>query len=336
MSRFKIYGRAFHPDKNFGLGGLGFKGDDRGFSFMVNDVSSRVWSRFTVDTQNPTKYAVSPPPKEDFQVFSDLSIAPIYLGGRSEKYTSTDTLPSGEARSAGGPHVPDGLQNITVDIKTTGINHAFPTEYLADLRRLLQIDDLYEALGGGDIPMNPETRMLVPSLDIQLGVTLLIDRHKKKIRITSNLMGDGFPNAEVFIVDGAETPVMLNTHHRIGSAASQLIGNHGHLLAATIITIGIDDHDNFVGPIEAQRCVDFMPWDTDILTIAMTTEFALYEWNGIHVARAATETGIFGFDTDDALPFGQDHRWPRDRRDSGKISKLFKEPTLSDLPHWDH
>ena len=32
MSVLKLYTRSFHPDEAFGAGGLGFKGDNRGFS----------------------------------------------------------------------------------------------------------------------------------------------------------------------------------------------------------------------------------------------------------------------------------------------------------------
>ena len=78
-----------------------------------------------------------------------------------------------------------------------------------------------------------------------------------------------------------------------------------------------------------------MPWDTDLLNLRRTTEFAIYEWNGMHVAREASEKGISGLDTDDALPIPGVHLWPRDRRDAG-IRNFFEEPNVSDLPHWNH
>ncbi|WP_417818894.1 hypothetical protein [Tritonibacter scottomollicae] len=334
MSIYYIFERAFHPDEGFGLGGFGFKGDNRKFSFMDDGASSRVWSMLEVDTSQWQKEFDQT--SDEFIVESDPSKAPTYLGNRYEGYDSVDTRPTGVARVSGGPPVADGIQSLTIQIATRGKNHAFPTEYIADLRGGTGVDRLYDWLGGESIPMNPESRLLIPDLDVQVGITLLIDRHRKKMSITSNLTGDGFPNSEVFIHDNAGGKLMLNTHHRIGSAAGQLIGNHRHLLAATQLTIDIDDAGNFGDSLTAVRCVDFMPWDTDLLEIAGTTSFSLANWNGLHIARDPTEEGIFGLDTDDALPIpGADHRWPRDRRDAG-LRNLFDEPALSDLPHWNH
>lgn len=333
MPVYRIYERAFHPDENFGLGGMGFKGDNRGYSFMLN-ATARVWSVLSVDTAAPNMDVTQDAP--EFNVVSDLSTAPAYLGGRTEAYIDRDTRPTGTALVTGGPEVADGLQSISIQIETRGKNHAFPTEYIADLRDTLGVDDLYDRLGGGGIPMNPESRIVVPDLDVQVSLTLLIDRHNNKMTITSNLTGDGFPNTEVFIYDAANTPLMLNTHHRIGTAAGQLIGNHRHLLASTVIIVDIDDNGNFIGPVHAERSVDFMPWDTDLIAQAMTVDFDIASWNGLHLARDPTEEGIFGLDTDDNLPIpGLGHMWPRDRRDAG-IRSVFQEPELSDLPHWDH
>lgn len=309
MSIFMIYERAFHPDTNFGSGGFWFKGDNRGFSFQTG-VTSRVWSRVKIDTENAT--AVYAPHSSDFFLKSDLSKAPLFLGGRTETYESKATRPSGTARSTGGEHVKDSIQNISVSIHTWGVNHAFPTEYIS----------------------NTLTKIVVPDLDLQVKMSLLIDRHKKEMTITSNLLGDGFPNSEIFIIDSANTPLMINTHHRFGSAASQLIGKHGHLLGSTVLTIGIDESDNFIGPITVQRCVDFMPWDRNILAITQKKEFSLYEWNGIHVSRNPSE-GIFGIDTDSSspLPPGLDHQWPH----SSKNPKwdIWSEPTIDELPQWN-
>ena len=333
MAIYKIHERAFHPDKGFGMGGMWFKGDDRGFSFMTN-ATARVWSTLRVNTQTPVMDLTQDAP--EFLVRSDPSAAPTLLGGRSENYTTKETAPTGTALITGGPEVADGIQSITVQIETRGKNHAFPTEYLADIRNNTGIRQVYDYLGGKNIPMNPETNMLVPDLDVQVAITMVIDRHKKKMRIMSNLTGDGFPNTEVFIYDAADTPLMLNTHHRIGTAAGQLIGNHRHLLGSTVITVDIDGAGNFVGEVKAERCVDFMPWDTDLLAQSRATTFQIYEWNGLHIARTPTEKGIFGMDTDDYLPIpGLGHLWPRDRRDAG-ITTVFEEPSVADLPHWDH
>jgi len=301
MSKFTLHERAFHPDGKFGMGGLWFEGDDRGFSFITdrNRVTSRVGGIWEIDTASSQI--------TEIDVYSDPSRAPW---GSTSNYSTPETKPTGRIlNSAVSPKIDDGLQAVNLRVHTRGKNQAFTN-------------------------WAPINNLVVPDLDVTVHLMLQIDRHKKTMRITSTLLGDGFPNSEVFIIDSADTPIMLNTHHRIGHAAGQLIGNHGHLLAASEIEIGIDDSDNFINPITAKRCVDFMPFSRDLLAIAGTS-FTIPTWNALHLARDPSEKGLLGMDTDDNLPIpGWDHEYPRDG--NWGLDDFFSEPTEKDLPNWDH
>ena len=52
MSTFTLHERAFHPDKDFGIGGFFFKGDNRGGSNVYNrkEARSRVGVFWKIDT----------------------------------------------------------------------------------------------------------------------------------------------------------------------------------------------------------------------------------------------------------------------------------------------
>lgn len=301
MTRYTLHCRTFHPDEGFGLGGMGFKGDNRGFSFLTDRgrVTSRTGGIWTIDAQGATI-------TQD-EIYSDPSTAPW---GTTSDYSTPAHAPTGTLlRSTVSPYMEDGLQTANLRAHFRGKNQAFT----------------------GSTTVN---NIIVPDLDITIHVMLQIDRHREKMTITSNLLGDGFPNSECFIIDSAQTPIMLNTHHRIGHAAGQLVGNHGHLLAGTEIEIGIDGSGNFVNPVHATRSVDFMPFDRDLIAIA-GTDFTIPTWNNLHLARTPTERGLLGIDTDDNLPIpGLDHEYPRDGR--WGIDDLFSEPTADQLPEWDH
>lgn len=310
---YKFHMRAFHPDEGFGMGGFGFEGDNRGFSFLPRGrVTSRIGATSNIDTsgqriENPVAY-------------SDPSTSPW---GIHEDYSAPSKAPEAWLiKRSISPHVEDGMQNVDFLIHNRGQNHAFRVT---------------EDGRGAHIPIPFTDKRLdfVPYLDIRVHFSMRVDLHRKLIHIESTLTGDGFPNSEVFIRDHADTPIMLNTHHRIGHAAGQLIGNHNHLLASSEFTIECDGSGNFTGPIEAIRSVDFMPFDRDLVAIAGTTNFSIPSWNNLHLARQATEKGFLGLDTDDDLPIPYwDHEYPRDG-DWG-IDDLFDEPKAEDLPDWNH
>ncbi|MBC9247744.1 hypothetical protein H4P12_13765 [Paracoccus sp. 11-3] len=51
MSEIFVHTRSFHPDKNFGVGGLGFEGDNRKFSVAIDDLTSRIYHYIPINLQ---------------------------------------------------------------------------------------------------------------------------------------------------------------------------------------------------------------------------------------------------------------------------------------------
>ncbi|MDA7423072.1 hypothetical protein, partial [Tritonibacter multivorans] len=277
MSAYVIHARAFHPDKKFGLGGLGFHGDNRGFSASLSS-TSRIYAFGQVDFMTSTW--------TEFDVNSDPSTAPWFLGGTREEYIEAETKPEGHASFVSSPFAPNGMQTGNFQWNFRGINHAFT-------------------------PNRAFNNLVVPYLDLSGTIVFAIDRDPDvlEMQITSTLRGDGFPNSEVFIIDSNDTPIMLNTHHRMGYAAGQLAYNAQHLLGGTLITVKINADGNFVGPIRATRCVDFMPEARDLLIEeegffrdTYRTDYSITQWNRLHTKRDPSEKNILGFDTDDSLP----------------------------------
>lgn len=298
--KYRLYERAFHPDKNFGIGGLFFDGDGRGFSTKRENegVTARVWAYVDIDTSARN---ISSP-----VVASDPSKSPW---GIAESYQTPDRKPRGALLSKSiSPESSDGMQNVALIMHTWGKNHSF---------RITQD--------------GPSLNWIIPDLDVTTYFMMRIDLHKNEIHIESTIRGDGFPNSEVFICDEGDTRIMLNTHHRIGQAVAQLGGNHNHLLSSTEIVVGCDGLGNFTGPIQAVRSVDFMPYDRDLIEEAGTTTFSITAWNRLHTSRKATESSFIGLDTDDRLP---SHMYPRDG--NWAVDDVFREPSVDDLPTWDH
>ncbi|MDA7423079.1 hypothetical protein, partial [Tritonibacter multivorans] len=207
MTEYTIHSRAFHPDEKFGMGGLGFHGDKRGFSSNLAD-TSRILAKWSLDFLTAT--ASNERPR------SDPSTAPWFLGRTHEEYVDAEVQPEGAREFASSPFAPNGMQTGNFQWNFRGINHAFT-------------------------PNRDFNNLVVPYLDLSGTIVFAIDRDPDvlEMQITSTLRGDGFPNSEVFIVDSNDTPIMLNTHHRMGYAAGQLAYNAQHLLGGTLITVKI-------------------------------------------------------------------------------------------------
>lgn len=314
MSSFTVHARAFHPDTKFGLGGLGFHGDNRGFSTGL-DVTSRIRFQADIDFMVP----FSPQPT----VTSDPSTAPWFLGGTREEYTDAEVVPEGGGQLVAGPFSPEGLQTGNYQWNFRGINHAFT-------------------------PSRDLNNIVVPYLDLSGTIAFAFDRDPDvlTLQITSNLRGDGFPNSEVFILDANENALMLNTHHRMGYAAGQLAYDAQHILGGTVITVGISADSAFVGPVRATRCVDFMPEARDLLieedgwfSDTYRTDYSLTAWNRLHTDRDPSEKDILGFDTDDRLPLPRLVPWGGERpsgQDWNDWDDPFSDVGPEDLPDWNH
>ena len=315
MSTYTIHARAFHPDAGFGAGGLFFSGDNRGFSANVSpQTTSRIRAFWEIDVINDEI--------GDRDVRSDKSSNPIT--GIEELYIEKSKQPNESATLSMSKFFPTGMQTGSLRWRFGGINHGFTTsEWFNNL--------------------------VVPSLDCSGTIVFSFFREEEnpRLRIDSFLLGDGFPNSEVFIEDSAGTRIFLHTHHRFGYAAKQLIGEGRFLLGGTLLEVGIDGSGNFLPSIVATRCVDFMPGDRDLLIEhdgffydTYDTQYDIEEWNEVHSSRVPTEEDWLGFDTDDALPLPMiplvNPRTIPKGQDINNLDDLVTSPGPEDLEDWDH
>ena len=316
MTSYTVHARAFHPDKTFGPGGMYFSADDRGFTYDMGVTSRiRAYWVFNLLSLNIT----------DRDVDSDPSHNSIT--GQTENYTDPDKKPTGNASFQSSPFAANGMQTAKLQWRFKGINHAFT-------------------------PSESINNFVVPELNLEGSLNFVIDRHEneRSMQISSTLQGDGFPNSEIFILDNAGMPVMLNTHHRFGYAAGQLGGDRRHLLGGTVITVALNADGNFIGPIKATRCVDFIPEARDLLIKnegfwfweedTYSTEHSLTSWNELHTKRDASEKTIFGTDTDNDLPIPSvPIISPPEKPDGQEWNDWddpFTAPGPEDLEDWDH
>lgn len=79
MSQLLLVTRSFHPDRNFGMGGLGFHGDSRGFSSSLS-VTSRITHEVTIDLK-----AAKLTRERCFSDPSSNEVIPRVLEGRGDR-----------------------------------------------------------------------------------------------------------------------------------------------------------------------------------------------------------------------------------------------------------
>ncbi len=131
----------------------------------------------------------------------------------------------------------DGDQTANITIKYAGKNFAF---YGADTdigHAILggpqsneEADDTSSgSVAGGWIPYNG----IVPDLDVTNQLYLMLDRDNETARVQMTMTGDGFPNAESFVLDSGGAVLGLATHIRTGTALTQLPGGRAIRMCMT-------------------------------------------------------------------------------------------------------
>ncbi len=195
MSFLRLFVRSFHPQANFGISGLGYHGDDRGFS-TSEGVTSRIYAIVRIGIASPeVKLEI---------VDSDPSSG--FTGVLHQDYSDPRTKPTANLSGQVDPYREDGDQGGQLLLSYTGQNFAQP-------------------LGNSQTAREYVWENVVPGLDVTCSFHFDIDRDDETIEVALRMTGDGFPNAEAFVQDRAKTPLMLVTHRRIGSALAQLWGN---------------------------------------------------------------------------------------------------------------
>lgn len=247
MTKIVVHTRSFHPDGQFGMGGLFFEGDNRGFSDRIG-VTSRILHQFTIDLQAEQFTGVictSDPSENMVPRWTNQGVDAGNAG--LERAAEAVGVPGKNGRRVRDlPHIPrmsndysqprknlsgkisryriDGDQSVEVTISYAGKNFAFygadtnVGHYVLGGRR----SDGGSDTGGGSWKIWEDWNGIVPDLDVTHKLSLRIVRNRQFAVIASAISGDGFPNCESFMKDGAQETLFLSTHVRMGTAATQL------------------------------------------------------------------------------------------------------------------
>lgn len=258
MSRIILITRSFHPDSDFGLGGFGFHGDNRGFKYDLG-VTSRIRHQVTLSL-NPNRIVDNKP-------ISDPSVS---AGGFvTERYTNPDKQPTGGTTGHITPYRADGDQHGSIVVTYAGQNFAMP---MSD-----RFIDFYKTV--------------VPILDVTNNIQLHIDRTQKKIQISCRLVGDGFPNCETFMIDSGGQACFLASHVRVGSASGQLWDNRKIAMCSTLITADWTAADTFGANVQCDVCIDYASpsgGPVDLKAGYAPNPGSLSSWNRLHTGRDAS------------------------------------------------
>ncbi|WP_429930606.1 hypothetical protein [Agrobacterium vitis] len=332
MSYFILYTRSFHPDRNFGLGGLGFHGDARGFS-SSKKATSRISHQVRIDLKSAQFM--------DAIARSDRSsnaVIPKVLEGRPERAASMMTrdemadrgvhIPETRLEQMGDklpemandysqprkkprsnvsgqitPYREDGDQSVNGRLSYAGKNFAF---YGADT------DFGHWALGGdisdggsdtngGSVKVWERWGGAVPDLDVTHEFSLRINRTAKTIHISSAISGDGFPNCESFLIDSADNVLLLGTHIRIGTAATQLPGGRALPMTRTLLSVDWMPGDLFGENVKVEIANDYTG-NGSPQEIARSGTMTRSQWNAAHTERDASGDWIRSLEDHIPLP----------------------------------
>lgn len=275
MSRLTLYTRSFHPDEDFGFGGLGFKGDNRKFS-SSRKATSRVYHYIDIDLIAATfgKPVCDSDPSANYYA-EDLGFKNNYSEPR--KKPRHDELPHNIT-----PYRKDGDQAVNIKVTYAGQNFAFP--------------------GANTDKGHWLYSKFVPDLDVTNEVSLRINRSAGKAVVTCRISGDGFPNCESFIIDSANNVLFLASHIRVGTAATQLPGGRAISMCYTLMEVDWNAADDTFGSnVRIQFAHDFAS-SGGPFELALSGEKDRIEWNKIHTGRDASGPTIRQFEDHFPLP----------------------------------
>lgn len=174
----------------------------------------------------------------------------------------------------------DGDQRFNIGVSYAGKNYAFPG---ADWERQVPRTPL-------SISPRHGIRRSVPDLDVRTRVFGHFDRTELRLHLTCDLRGDGFPNAETFLVDPSRRKKLaLCTHVRVGVAAVQLFGDRQIPMARAMPEAGIDGSDGLTAVSEAHQALDYAGDGSplDLLDLSPMPPATRQAWNAMHTGRDA-------------------------------------------------
>lgn len=272
MSTYRLHTRSFHPAEKFGDAGLGFSGDNRGFTLSTAArTTSRIRHYLDIDLVN--RRVISSRPISDPSHHDGMGVTQNYSDPAKQP---TATLWQSDIL----PYRPDGDQRFDVGISYAGKNYAFPG---ADWEQNIPLTPL-------SISPRHGIRRAVPDLDVRNRIFGHFDRTERRLHITCDLRGDGFPNAETFLVDPTRNQKLaLCTHVRVGVATVQLFGDRQIPMARAMLEVAIDASDRLLTALEAHQGLDYAGDGSpqDLLAAAPSAPATRLAWNQIHTNRDA-------------------------------------------------
>jgi hypothetical protein len=191
------------------------------------------------------------------------------LLGTAQDYTDPQKKPTSTLSAQIDPYREDGDQHAMIEMAYRGKNYALPK---ADTETGHKI-----------------WTTLVPDLDVTNKLDLHVDRTNKKLRFACRMTGDGFPNAESFLLDASDQPLFLVTHRRVGSATGQLYGNRKIAMASSSAHLDFPDNQ-FGSALEAAWCLDYASHTggpIDVFEETGSKPSSRSAWNEMHTKRDA-------------------------------------------------
>lgn len=218
LTRFTIHVRSFHPEPTFGFSGLGYSGDDRGYSNEPRPPAQR-------------GSGSSPTSRVQHWVQFDLDrVAVIGTGARSD--------PS--RWLAGDEHRYDGKDGGRRPSATAEIqDNTLPGD---TCRRQVTLTSSHQGYNEAVIT---GLHWAVPGLDVYASFIVETDLCARTMTIATKITGDAFPNAEIFIVDSAKKSVFLGIHEREGTPPAMLFGTKKRFMCSSSLTIDLDASGRF-------------------------------------------------------------------------------------------
>jgi hypothetical protein len=284
VSRLTLHTRSFHPMSNFGLGGFFYEGDNRDFSTSLR-VTSRIKN----------------------EVYIDLAAARIELGptrsnssrnavfGWEQKYDPKDQRiqPTATLGTQIDPYREDGDQHAQVFLSYRGQNFAMPGMKNPDNRIVVPIAGPGGPPARIPLPGNPTPRnvfeTIVPDLDVTMSLDIMVDRADKTMSFAARMVGDGFPNAESFLLDASSQPLCCVAHRRIGSASGQLHGNRKIAMASGSALVDFPE-DKFGSTLNAYWAIDYATHSggqIDLISQYGSKPGTRSNWNDMHLKHDA-------------------------------------------------
>jgi hypothetical protein len=298
MSKIILHTRSFHPDSNFGFGGLFFRGDSRGFSDSVG-ATSRIKHFFTIDLTAGSIGEVT--------CRSDPSENAV-ISAMSNDYSQKRKQPrvTMPVKSI-TPYRKDGDQIIRLTFTYAGQNFAFP----------LANRDWGHSFWS----------TVVPDLDVTHEFSLRINRTEKKAYLTSSIGGDGFPNCESFMIDDAQAVCFIGTHVRMGTAMTQLPGGRVLPMIRSAYQVDWTDADQFGSPMQIYVANDYTG-DGSPHEVAPSGGSSRSAWNAIHNGRDAS--GDWLRQIEDHTPTGRQTWYEIEK----KYNEIVREIAQRITPHY--